>query len=130
MDRKALEAYITEAYGTDAEFPWECLPGHAVFRHRGNQKWFALLMNLPKTKLGMRGEGTIDVVNLKCDPILIGSLRAEPGFYPAYHMNKTSWITVALDGRVADDTLKGLLDMSYEATAAKAKRPKTASKPK
>jgi len=27
---------------------------------------------------------TISLVNLKCSPILIGSLRSEPGFFPAY----------------------------------------------
>ena len=61
----------------------------------------------------------IDVVNLKCDPALIGLLRQERGFFPAYHMSKTSWITVAIDGSVADDKRKMLLDMSYEATAPK-----------
>ena len=38
----------------------------------------------------MPGDESIDVVNLKCDPLLIGSLRSEPGFFPAYHMNKDS----------------------------------------
>ncbi len=45
-------------------------------------------MDVPKNKLGLAGSDVIDVVNLKCDPILIGSLRKEPGIFPAYHMNK------------------------------------------
>ena len=61
----------------------------------------------------------LQVVNFKCDPILIGSLLGEKGFFPAYHMSKASWITVALDGSVADDKMKLLLDMSFEATAPK-----------
>lgn len=65
----------------------------------------------------------LDVVNLKCDTLLIGSLRCEPGFFPAYHMNKDSWITVALDGSVSDDKIKMLLDAGYDATTSKA-RPK------
>ena len=65
------------------------------------------------------------VVNWKCDPILIGSLRKENGFFPAYHMNKASWITVALDGSVPDEQIKMLLDMSYNATTAKIKKKET-----
>ena len=30
-------------------------------------------------------------------------LRREPGFYPAYHMNKETWITAALDGSTAEE---------------------------
>lgn len=32
----------------------------------------------------------IDVVNLKCDSVLVGSLLCESGFFPAYHMSKGS----------------------------------------
>ena len=64
-------------------------------------------------------EDILSVVNFKCDPILIGSLLDKEGYFPAYHMNKTSWITVALDGSVPDDEVKLLLDMSFEATASK-----------
>lgn len=39
-------------------------------------------------------------------------------------MNKTSWITVALDGSVPDDEVKLLLDMSFEATAPKMRKKK------
>lgn len=54
-------------------------------------------MDVPKNKLGLQGEEMLEVVDFKCDPILIGTLREEPGFFPAYHMSKDSWITVALD---------------------------------
>ena len=56
------------------------------------------------------------MVNLKCDPILIGSFREEPGVFPAWHMNKAHWLSVALDGTASDDSLMFLLDMSYELT--------------
>ena len=75
-----------------------------------------------KNKLGLQEPGCLDVVNFKCDTRLIGALRREPGFFPAYHMNKDSWITVALDGSVPDDKIKTLLDASYDATAPKTRR--------
>lgn len=69
--------------------------------------------------MGLSDEGMLDILNLKCDPLLIGSLRTAPGFFPAYHMNKESWITLALDGSVPEDQIKALLDMSYELTKDK-----------
>lgn len=45
-----------------------------------------------------------------------------PGFFPAYHMDKTHWITVALDGTVSDDDIMMLLDMSYELTLPKKRK--------
>jgi len=124
MRRNELEAFIMETYNAEADYPWRKSPNHAVFRHCSNRKWFALIMDVPKNKLGLPEEGLLDVVNLKCDPILIGSLREEPGFLPAYHMSKDNWITVALDGSASDDKIKMLLDMSYQATAPKVRRRK------
>jgi hypothetical protein len=36
-------------------------------------------MDVPKNKLGLQGEEMLEVVDFKCDPILIGTLREEPG---------------------------------------------------
>ena len=119
MKRSELESFIMETYNAEADYPWLKYPNYEVFRHCNNRKWFALIMDVPKNKLGLQGEEVLEVVNFKCDPILIGTLREEPGFFPAYHMSKDSWITVALDGSVSDDKIKMLLDTSYEATASK-----------
>ena len=124
MNRNELESFIKETYNADANYPWPKYPNYEVFRHSSNQKWFALIMDVPKSKLGLQGTETLDVVNFKCAPLLIGSLREESGFFPAYHMNKDSWITVALDGSVSDEKIKMLLDMSYQATAPKIRRKK------
>ena len=78
-------------------------------------------MTIPKNKLDPRADGMIDIVNVKCDPILVGSLRLEQGVYPAYHMSKTNWVTIALDGTVDAEKVKWLLDMSYELTKARNK---------
>lgn len=124
MNRNTLEQYILETYLTEAEYPWVKYPNFAVFRHANNKKWFALIMDVSKKKLGLQEEECLSVVNLKCDRILIGSLRKQPGFFPAYHMNKENWITVALDGCVPDETIQMLLDMSFEATAGQRKKRK------
>ena len=45
---------------------------------------------------------------------MIGSLLIQPGFHPAYHMNKDKWISIRLDGSVLEEEIKSLIDMSYE----------------
>ena len=127
MNREELEAYILNNYSTEPDYPWADTPRAAVFRHVANRKWFALMMEVPREKLGLPGTEKLDIVNFKCDPILISSLRGEPGIFPAYHMNKASWITAALDGSVQAKTIELLLDVSYELTKPKIRR-KTANR--
>ena len=127
MNREELEAYILNHYSTEPDYPWADTPRAAVFRHVANRKWFALVMEVPRDKLGLPETEKLDIVNFKCDPILISSLRGETGIFPAYHMNKASWITVALDGSVPAETIELLLDVSYELTKPKIRR-KTATR--
>lgn len=122
MNREELEAYIQNHYATLPDYPWADTPRAAVFRHTGNRKWFALMMEVPRDKLGLAGTEKLDIVNFKCDPILISSLRGETGIFPAYHMNKASWITASLDGSVQAKTIELLLDVSYELTKPKPRR--------
>lgn len=72
---------------------------------------------------GFDPDEKVDVINLKCDPIAAQSLHTRPGILPAYHMNHTQWITVLLDGTVPPEEIFPLIDMSYELTASKSKRP-------
>ena len=79
-------------------------------------------------KLGMDGTGAVEVLNLKCDPAIIGMLRLKPGFFPAYHMNKEKWVSILLCGPAADNEIKGLIEFSYQLTVSRKKR-KNADKP-
>ncbi len=119
MTRAELTRYIFDTYSVEPDYPFSDDNVSAVFRHAGNRKWFALVMNIPAQKLGLPSDARIDIVNMKCDPVVIGSFRGLPGLFPAYHMSKENWITAALDGSAPDETLKTLLDMSYQATAQK-----------
>ena len=128
MNREALDKYIENVYRVTAEFPWLSAPTFAVYRHESNQKWFAVIMEIPKAKLVIDEEGNINVVNLKSDPLLIGSLILDNGIYPAYHMNKNHWITVRLDGSVEKDKIEWLLGLSFELTDKKLKENKVRKK--
>ena len=43
----------------------------------------------------------IDVMNVKLAPELITSIKNTKGFAPAYHMNKTHWVSIEI-GKVSD----------------------------
>ena len=116
MNRQGLTAYLTDTYSVEGERLFTKYPSFLVFRHSGNKKWFAVIMDIPRKNLGLPGEGEISVVNLKCDTRLIGSFREEPGIFPGWHMNKAHWVSVALDGTVENEKIKFLVDMSYELT--------------
>lgn len=121
MTRKEFENHILNTYGYAPEYLWLDTPSYGVFRHQLNNKWFAIIMDIKKSKLGFNSDETISIVNLKCDPVMIGSLLNQKGVFPAYHMNKNHWISVALDDSVDDNTLKWLLDISYDLTNKKTK---------
>lgn len=78
-------------------------------------------MNISQKRLGLKGEENIDILDVKCDPILIGSLLNSNGYLPGYHMNKANWITLLLDGSVPKDDVFNLIDISYKLTANKKK---------
>ena len=116
MTRPELADYLADTYSAIGENLFAKYPSFQVFRHQGNKKWFAVIMDIPRKNLGLAGEGKISVVNLKCDTRLIGSFREEPGIFPGWHMNKAHWLSVALDGTVDDEKIRFLADMSYELT--------------
>lgn len=54
-------------------------------------------------------------MNVKCDPDKALELREHYSCVtPGYHMNKKHWNTVAFDGTVNDEILRGWIDDSYE----------------
>ena len=75
MNREELRRYIMEEYHAENDFPWLRYPKNEVFRHPGNRKWFALIMEVTGDRLGLPDQEKHAVVNLKCDPLLIGSLQ-------------------------------------------------------
>lgn len=122
QQRERLLVFALENFGTLPEYPWADSPEAAVLRHPNSKKWYGLIMRVGRQRLGLPGEGETDVLNLKCGPLLLGSLLEEPGFVPAYHMSKTHWVSILLDGPVEDQTIFSLLELSYESVTPKLKR--------
>ena len=75
-----------------------------------------ILLPLRYARLGIDREGAADLIDVKTGPLLMGSYLGQPGILPGYHMNKSNWVTVLLDGSAADETIRELLEISYELT--------------
>ncbi len=126
--RAQIIGYIQSRYGVSPEYLWNSDPDSAVFRHVENRKWFGILMRVSADKLpwameaGAGGEESLDILNLKCDPNLAAALTAgRRGIFPAYHMNKTHWISICLNGSVPEDEVGSLIALSFELTGVQQK---------
>jgi len=121
MTEKLCE-YAKKKYDSEREFLWKN-SYNSVIRRNDNQKWYAVFITVPRFRLGLKGSEPIDIVDIKCNPVIAGSLRTKHGYLPAYHMNKSKWITILLDGSIPLDEILPLIDMSYNlASSAKTKR--------
>lgn len=101
MNTETLREYCIGKPGATESYPFG---GDAlVFKVGG--KMFALLAT----------ESQPTTLNLKCDPELAVQLREEhAAVTPGYHMNKTHWNTVTIDGRVRSVEVQEWIDHSYE----------------
>lgn len=123
--RTALLQYVKKKYKTKPDYPWKGDPESAVLRHEDNRKWYGLLMEVDRAKLGLPGQERVWAINVKTrDQMFHDMLIRQPGYFPGYHMNKEKWITIILDGTVPFDEVCGMIDASYEATASRKKQQK------
>lgn len=113
VDREEIFEYVKKQYGTIPEYLWSSSPDSAVLRHH-NGKWYAVIMNVERSKLGLDGDDTVEIIDVKCDPEMTGMIIQTYGFLPGYHMNKQHWITILLDGTVGESKILDFLDMSYD----------------
>ena len=85
-------------------------PNWTVIRHKGNKKVFAWIFDR---------EGHV-WINLKGRPEWNDFYRrAFVSVLPAYHLNKTHWNSVILDGTVPDETICEMISESYDLTSPK-----------
>ena len=113
MTRAEIKKYIKKKYKIESISLWADSPNYIVFRNDKN-KWFGIIMDVPYNKVYRNSDkdNIIDVMNVKLDPELITSIKNTKGFAPAYHMNKTHWVSIEIC-KVSDTKIKTLIDMSY-----------------
>lgn len=82
MNRNEIEQYIADEYGAAGEHLWARNPNNTVFRHHRSKKWFAIIMDIPRNKIGLDGTDRIDVLDVRCDPLLVGRSCRTKDFTP------------------------------------------------
>jgi predicted DNA-binding protein (MmcQ/YjbR family) len=100
MNFDGARAYLKQRPEAVEDFPF----GPNVYVYKICNKMFATL-----------GETDgVARVNLKCDPAEASVLRdVFPAVQPGYHMNKTHWNTVVLDGSIPRGEIERMIDRSY-----------------
>ncbi len=119
LKRKNIFDYVKEKYDVKPDYPWQNFPNFAALRHKDNEKWFGLIMDITEDKLGIKNNSKIDVLNVKARKEFIGSLRKNENIYPAYHMDKDNWVSIVLDYTKNLDDIRDLIAESYELTTKK-----------
>lgn len=118
MKRETLLNYAKKQFHAEPNYLWNNFPRYAVLRHHDDgDKWFAIVMNVAGTKLGLKDDKEVDILNVKLRPEYIGSLRKKEGILPAYHMNKEHWISIVLSGPLTDKEIFDFINESYHLTS-------------
>ena len=119
---KLLIKYIKEKYGDELEFLWEKYDDNAIWRNKNSQKWYATLFTVSGEKLGLNDNKSIEVSNVMYEKDKVDEIIDNKIIFPAYHMNKRSWITIKLDDDIDMDFVYELVDNSYELSGRNIKR--------
>lgn len=122
--REKIIGFIKKEYDVSPEYLFEGDFDTAVFRHNDTKKWFGIIMKVKRSTLGIEGEGTVDVMNVKCDPLLVDILVQRENFLRAYHMNKRLWVSILIDSEIEDGEIFGLIEQSFQLTDKKPKKKK------
>ena len=62
-------------------------------------------------------------VSVKCEPELAEALRGtHAAVLPGYHLDKRHWNTVVIDGSLADETVRDMIEDSYDLVVSKLPR--------
>ena len=104
--------YALKKYGDREEYLWPKFPRNAICRRKDNQKWYFALLSVNGTKLGLKDE-IIEIIDLRAPKDEVRELLKNKHIYPAYHMNKKSWITIVLDGSCDIEEIYSRIDASY-----------------
>ena len=106
--------YVKKKYNTNPRLPFKDNTSYVL---TVNDKWYALIMRIKGTSLGLNEE-EIDVINLKNDPDIINDIIDNKTIFRAYHMNKKYWFTIILN-KINEKELFKYIDDSYNIVSKK-----------
>lgn len=102
MNVEEFRDYCISMHGVEEKMPWTEPRYSMLATFSLGGKWICIL-DLDKK-----------YINVKCDPEKVQELQSHyDGAFPAWHMNKTHWVSIALESDVPDDTIRSLLREAY-----------------
>ncbi|KGB22496.1 MmcQ/YjbR family DNA-binding protein [Acetobacter tropicalis] len=114
--KQCVLSYVKRKYDTIPDHSFHYFPDYIALRHEDRETWFGLILNVPRQTLKLSEGGNVDILDVKCRPENIQDYLTTEGIVPAYHMNKSHWISILLDGSVSDALIENLIDVSFELT--------------
>lgn len=111
--------YIKDTYNDDIEYLWDKFPNNGAIRNKDNKKWYAAILTPKLSNFGIDSDDLIEVIDLRYQKELIDKVIDGKSIFPAYHMNKKSWISVLLDGTIDNEIIYSLIDNSYDLSSKK-----------
>ena len=112
MNSQQVEEYLLSKTETSLYYPF----GDDVKVFRVKNKMFATIAHgsTAKSAKVVDEAKTHFWMNLKCDPDEAAMLRdIFPAIIPGYHMNKSSWNSIILDGSIPKGEMERMMDNSY-----------------
>lgn len=101
--------FVEREFREKPERLWPKTPSSAIIRNAKNGKWYLVFQTVEREKLGIEGNGEVEIINLRMKPMDGRSVLGRPGHYPGWHMNKQSWFSIILDGTVSDEEIRRLI---------------------
>ena len=95
------------------KFYWEKFPRNAICRRKDNQKQYLAILSVKGSKIGLETDEVVEVIDLRVPKDKISYILQCNNIYPAYHMNKKSWITIVLDNSINMTDIYEYIDESY-----------------
>jgi len=109
VDFDAARKYLKKRPEALEDFPF----GPDIYVYKIVDKMFATLAE----------DDGVAQMNLKCDPAEASILRDMfESVRPGYHMNKTHWNTVVLDGSIPRGEVERMIDRSYALVVKRLKK--------
>lgn len=106
--------FVKDTYDDQLEFLWKKFPKNAIWRRDDTNKWYAALLTVAKSKLGLASDELVTVIDLRATPEAAEALVDNQKYLPGYHMNKKNWYTIILDDTISDDEIMQRIQASYQ----------------
>ncbi len=108
----ALLDYARQEFGESPEYLWAKWPQYAVLRRADTDKWYAVVMRIAGSKIGLASPKTVEIIDVRAGDEAVEGLWDSKTFYPAWHMNKKTWYTILFDSGLAFEELCARLSRS------------------